>query len=234
MPVTVTWYGHGTFGIEADGKQVLLDPFFTGNPAVPQDVNVDDLNPSTILITHAHNDHVGDVFSIAKRSGAKVITINELANFLKNKGLENVVGGNHGGTIAFEGGSAKIVPAWHSSSYNDDDGSVVAPGIPAGLVVRFGGKTLYFAGDTALFGDMALIGEEGLDLAVLPIGDHFTMGPADAVRAAKLLNAKYVMPGHYNTFPLLQQDGQQFKTDLEAVTTSKGIILNPGESTEID
>ena len=234
MAVTVTWYGHGTFGIEADDKHVIVDPFFTGNPAVPESVKVDDLNPNTILITHAHNDHIGDVVAIAKRSGAKVVTLNEIAGVLKKKGLEDVEGGNFGGTIKFDGGSAKIVPAWHSSSYNDDDGSVVAHGIPSGLVVRIGGKTLYFAGDTGLFGDMALIGEEGLDLAVLPIGDYFTMGPDDAVRAAKLLKAKYVMPGHYNTFPLLEQDGDKFKADVEAATSSKCIILKPGESSEID
>lgn len=233
MSVSVIWYGHGTFGLEADGKLILIDPFFTGNPAVPKSVNVDELNPTTILITHAHNDHVGDVMSIAPRTDAKVITINELANYLKGRGLKDVAGGNFGGTIQFDGGSVKIVPAWHSSSYTDESGNVVANGIPSGMVVRFGGKTLYFAGDTGLFGDMALIGEEGLDLAVLPIGDNFTMGPADAVRAAKLLNAGTVIPGHYNTFPLIEQDGAQFKADIEAQTKSKAIILAPGESTEI-
>lgn len=232
MAVTITWYGHGTFGLEADGKQVIVDPFFTGNPAC--NTSPDDVNPSTILITHAHNDHVGDAVSIAKRTGAKIVTINELAGVLKSKGVSDAVGGNFGGTIAFDGGTAKIVPAWHSSTYNDDDGNVVAPGIPAGLVVRFGGKTIYFAGDTGLFGDMVLIGEEGLDLAVLPIGDHFTMGPADAIRAAKFLNAKAVTPGHYNTFPMIEQDGEKFITDIEAQTSSKGILLQPGESTEID
>lgn len=231
MTVTLTWYGHATFGLEADGKQVIIDPFFTGNPACKTDA--DEVNPSTILITHAHNDHVGDAVDIAKRTGAKIITINELANFLGTKGVEDVVGGNFGGTIAFDGGSAKIVPAWHSSSYNDEDGNIVANGIPAGLVVRFGGKTIYFAGDTGLFGDMALIGEEGLDLAVLPIGDHYTMGPADAVRAAKLLNARSVTPCHYNTMPLIEQDGARFIAEVEAATSSKGILLQPGESTEI-
>ena len=233
MAVTITWFGHATFGVEADGKQILVDPFFTGNPACPADVSADDLNPVAILITHAHNDHVGDAVAIAMRTGAKIITTVELASVLKGKGAPDVVGGNFGGTIAFDGGTAKIVPAWHSSTYSDDDGSVVAPGVPAGLVVRFGGKTIYFAGDTCLFGDMALIGEEGLDLAVLPIGDHFTMGPKDAVRAAKLLNAGAIIPCHYNTFPPIRQDGAQFATAVEAATSSRAIILQPGETTEI-
>lgn len=231
MTVTLTWYGHATFGLEADGKQIVVDPYFTGNPACTTDAN--DVHPSTILITHAHNDHVGDAVAIAKRTGAKIITINELANYLGTKGVE-AIGGNFGGTIQFDGGSAKIVPAWHSSSYNTEDDQLVAPGIPAGLVVRFGGKVIYFAGDTGLFGDMTLIGEEGLDLAVLPIGDHYTMGPADAVRAANLLNAKAVTPCHYNTMPRIEQDGAKFIADLEAATDSRGVLLAPGESTEID
>ena len=231
MTVKLTWYGHATWGLEAEGKQVIIDPFFTGNPACKTEAS--EVNPSTILITHAHNDHVGDAVDIAKRTGAKIITVNELANYLGAKDVD-VAGGNHGGTIAFDGGSAKFTQAWHSSSYNDENGNVVATGIPAGFIVRFGGKTMYFAGDTGLFGDMALIGDEGLDLAVLPIGDNFTMGPEDAVRAAKLLKAKAVAPGHYNTFPLIEQDGAKFIADVEAATDSKGILLQPGESVELD
>lgn len=231
MGVTLTWYGHGTFGLEADGIQIVIDPFFTGNPACT--TNPDDVNPSTILITHAHSDHVGDAVAIARRTGAKIITVNELAVYLGTQGVE-AAGGNHGGTIAFEGGSAKFTQAWHSSAYSDGDGNTVAPGVPAGFIVRFGGTTMYFAGDTGLFGDMKLIGEEGLDLAVLPIGDNYTMGPDDAVKAAGFLNAKAVIPGHFNTFPLIAQDGKKFVADVEANTTSKGILLEPGESIEID
>lgn len=231
MTVSLTWHGHGTFALESDGKQVLVDPFFSGNPACQ--ASAEDQNPVAILLTHAHNDHVGDTIPIARRTGAGVIAIVELANYLRGEGVENVKGGNHGGTIAFDGGTSKFVPAWHSSSFTLPDGTVTASGVPAGLVVRVGGKTVYFAGDTCLFGDMSLIGEEGLDLAVLPIGDNFTMGPADAVRAAKLLNAGAVIPCHYNTFPLIQQDAEKFKMDVESTTKSRCIVMQPGESIEV-
>jgi L-ascorbate metabolism protein UlaG (beta-lactamase superfamily) len=233
MTVRITWYGHATFGLEAAGTQVLIDPFFTGNPACPDRVNIGDLNPVVILITHGHNDHIGDTVALAKRTGAKVIGMVELVGFLGKKGVENTVGANFGGTVAFDGGSVKLVPAWHTSSYNDDDGTVVPLGIPAGLIVNFGGKTIYFAGDTCLFGDMALIGEEGLDVAVLPIGDHFTMGPKDAVRAARLLNAGTVIPCHYNTFPPIRQDADQWAADVKANTSSMALVLQPGESTQL-
>lgn len=231
MSLKLTWFGHSAFGLEADGKQVLIDPFFTGNPVCVD--KADDQKPVAILVTHAHNDHVGDAVSISERTGAPVITTFELANLLEGKGA-TAIGGNHGGTIAFDGGSAKITPAWHTSTYEEPDGTLSAPGVPAGFVVRFGGKTVYFAGDTCLFGDMALIGEEELDVAVLPIGDHFTMGPKDAVRAAKLLNATQVVPCHFNTFPPIQQDPASFKQELEAATDSTGIVLQPGESVELD
>ncbi len=231
MTVTLTWHGHSAFALEADGKQILIDPWFSGNPACQ--ASADDQNPVAILLTHAHNDHVGDTVSIAKRTDAKVIATAELAGLIGKLGVENAHGGNHGGTVAFDGGTSKFVPAWHTSSYTMPDGSVVAPGVPAGLVVRFAGKTIYFAGDTCLFGDMALIGEEGLDLAVLPIGDNYTMGPADAIKAARLLKAKAVVPCHYNTFPLLKQDGAQFARDIEAQTSSKAFVPQPGESIEV-
>lgn len=227
MSVTFKYHGHATFELTDGTTTVLVDPWFTGNPAGV--VSADDVNADTILITHAHGDHVGDGPAIAARTGATLITVNELANYLSAKGLENVVGGNHGGTIEFTGGSAKFTQAWHSSSYTDETGSV-APGVPAGFVVRYGGVAIYFAGDTALFGDMALIGEEGIDVAVLPIGDKFTMGPVDAVRAAKFVGAKTVIPSHFNTFPAIAQDGEAFAAAIAEKTSSKAVVLKPGET----
>jgi L-ascorbate metabolism protein UlaG (beta-lactamase superfamily) len=216
--------------LEDDGNTVLIDPFLTGNPSASH--AADDLHPHAILLTHAHNDHVGDAVAIGKRTGAKVIATAELGYWLQAQGVPGATPANHGGTVAFPGGSAKIVPAWHTSSYNEG-GATVAPGVPAGFVVRMGGKTVYFAGDTCLFGDMKLIGEEGLDVAVLPIGDHFTMGPKDAVRAAEFLAAMVVVPCHYNTFPPIEQDDQEFKRLLEEKTAARCVILEPGESFEL-
>ena len=227
--MNITWFGHSAFALEAEGKTVLVDPFLTGNPAntiAPATVDAD-----VILLTHAHNDHVGDTVEIAKRCNSTVIATFELANFIGSQGVETVIAGNHGGTAKFEGGSAKFVPAWHTSSYESEEG-VVAPGIPAGLVVRFGGKTTYFAGDTCLFLDMQLIGEEDLDIAVVPIGDLFTMGPRDATRAAKILRAASVIPCHYNTFPGIAQDATQFKQEVEAETASVVTIFEPGQTIE--
>lgn len=231
MTLKITWHGQSAFSFEANGKVVMTDPFLSGNPTSPTDPA--SVNPSTILLSHAHNDHVGDTVEIAKRTGAAVIATYELANYIGSQGVENVIGGNHGGTIAFDGGTTKFTPAWHTSSYSDGDGNVVAPGIPAGHVIRFGGKTIYFAGDTALFLDMQLIGEEGLDVAILPIGDHFTMGPKDALRAVKMLTPGTVIPCHYNTFPPIRQDAQAFKKDVEGQTSSMVVVLEPGESTEL-
>jgi L-ascorbate metabolism protein UlaG (beta-lactamase superfamily) len=220
------YIGHSAFELSNDEKSVLIDPFISGNPTAT--ASPDDFSPQTILLTHAHNDHVGDSVSIATRTGATIVATFELATYLGEKGAQTI-GGNHGGTIAFDGGTAKFTPAWHTSTYRDGD-AVVAPGVPAGIVVRFGGKTIYFAGDTCLFSDMRLIGEEGLDVAVIPIGDHFTMGPADAVRAVKFLEPQYVIPCHYNTFPPIKQDAGRFKAMVEEQTSARGIALAPGES----
>jgi L-ascorbate metabolism protein UlaG (beta-lactamase superfamily) len=225
----LTYIGHAAFHLESGGKSVLVDPFITGNPAAT--LPASQFSPQTIILTHAHNDHVGDTVEIAKRTGAKVISTFELGEWLEKQGV-NADYGNHGGTIAFDGGTTKMTPAWHTSSYDDGERGIVAPGVPAGQIVRFGSLTTYFAGDTCLFGDMKLIGEEGIDVAVLPIGDHFTMGPADAVRAVRFLEPRYVIPCHYNTFPPIKQDANQFARMVEEQTSARCLPLKPGESHE--
>ena len=228
--MNITWFGHSAFALEADGVTVLIDPFLSGNPA--NVVDAAGVAADTILLTHAHGDHVGDTVAIAKRTGATVVATAELAGWLVKQGVAKAEAGNHGGTIQFKGGSSKFVPAWHTSSYGTPDGDV-APGVPAGLVVRFGGKTIYFAGDTALFLDMQLIADEDLDVAVIPIGDRFTMGPKDALKAVHMLRAGTVIPCHYNTFPGIAQDVAAFKVAVEAETASKVLVLTSGESTGI-
>lgn len=225
----ITYFGHSAFQFEDGEHTVLLDPFLSGNPAAT--VSPDGLNPQTILLTHAHNDHVGDTFSIAERTGATVIATFELATYLGQKGLTTIPA-NHGGTVEFAGGSVKLTPAWHTSSYNDGT-SFVAPGVPAGMVIRFGGKTVYAAGDTCLFGDMALIAEEGLDAAILPIGDRFTMGPTDAARAAEMLRAGVVIPCHFDTYPPIEQDPFQFAKLVSARCSSAIEVLGVNDVVDL-
>ncbi len=220
------YIAHSAFELSDGGKSVLIDPFITGNPTTIEKAG--EFWPQTILLTHAHNDHVGDSVEISKRTGATLIGTYEIASYLGSKGA-NANPANHGGTVAFDGGTVKFTPAWHTSSY-EVDGAFIAPGLPAGMIVKFGGATIYFAGDTALFGDMKLIGEEGIDVAVLPIGDHFTMGPSDATRAVKMLEPKFVIPCHYNTFPPIVQDPQRFHAMVEEQTQARCMVLAPGES----
>ncbi|MFW6075213.1 MAG: metal-dependent hydrolase [Chloroflexota bacterium] len=233
---TLGYIGHSAFTIEHSGKTIAIDPFISGNPSAT--ISPDDVAPSVILLTHAHNDHVGDTVKIAKRTGAEVVATHELAGFLGSKGVENAVGMNHGGRYAFDGGTVKMVPAWHTSAYQEEDGTFVAPGVPAGLIVTLGEgedqKKIYFAGDTCVFFDMQLIGEEELDVAVLPVGDHFTMGPKDAIRALKFLRPKAVIPCHCNTFPLIEQNLDEFKKMVEDETQVKPVILDPGQTWEIE
>jgi L-ascorbate metabolism protein UlaG (beta-lactamase superfamily) len=227
----IEYIAHSAFSLSNDGGSILIDPFITGNPLATQ--TADDFSPQAIILTHAHNDHVGDTFEIAKRTGATVICTFELGEWLEGQGLETMNYGNHGGTLSFPGGTSKIVPAWHTSSYTTEDGQVVAPGVPAGQVVRYGGKTIYFAGDTCLFGDMRLIGEESIDIAVLPIGDHFTMGPEDAARAVRLIEPDIVIPCHYNTFPEIEQNPLAFKALVESTGSAVCEVLEPGQSLEL-
>jgi len=224
MTTRLTWYGHATLGLETGGFQVLIDPFFTGNPAAS--VSADKVIADYILITHGHGDHVGDAIPIAKRTQATVISNHEIATWAGNQGVKSH--GQHlGGGYNHPFGYLKLTLALHGSALPDgSDG-----GNPAGfLLTTLDEKKIYLAGDTGLFGDMALIGEEGLDLAVIPIGDNFTMGPDDALRAVKLLKPKVVIPIHFGTWDLIAQDAAAWADRVNKQTGTQVVVLKPGES----
>jgi L-ascorbate metabolism protein UlaG (beta-lactamase superfamily) len=221
MP-TLTYYGHATWGLKTRDTQILIDPFFTGNGQSP--VAAGDLTANFIILTHAHGDHYGDTVEIAKRTGATVISNFEIVNYVQKQGVSHAHPLHLGGGANFPFGRVKLTVAHHGSSFPDG----TYGGNPAGILLEIEGSRIYDAGDTALFSDMRLIGQPGLDVALLPIGDNFTMGPDDAVEAAKLLHARTVVPQHYNTWPLIAQDPEAFKRKVESSTDSKVVILNPG------
>ncbi|MDW0118475.1 metal-dependent hydrolase [Sporosarcina thermotolerans] len=224
----ISYHGHSVVKIETAGKTILIDPFITGNELT--DLKASDQTPDVILLTHGHNDHVGDTIEIAKRYNPLIVAPNELAVYLGWQGL-NTHGMNIGGMNEFEFGSVKLTQAFHSSSYTTDENEIIYTGMPSGILFTAEGKTVYHAGDTSLFGDMALIGKrQTIDVAFLPIGDNFTMGPEDAAVAVELLNPKLVVPIHYNTFPPIRQNPQQFKN---LVSTHEVNIMQAGDSIEI-
>ncbi|WP_459556986.1 metal-dependent hydrolase [Lacunimicrobium album] len=224
---TITWLGHSCFLIETNGATILMDPFLADNPAAT--VKPEDLDPDVIILTHGHGDHVADAAPIAMRAGSLVVSTFEVCNWMEKQGVAQTHAMNHGGSHKFEFGVVKFTQAVHSSSM--PDGSY--GGQPAGVLLKLIDGTIYHAGDTALFSDMKLIGEEGIDIAILPIGDNYTMGPTDAVRAAEFLQAKRVIPCHYNTWEVIAQDGKAFASKLREVTGFEGVILKVGESVEI-
>lgn len=223
MAITYTWFGHGTSGLEIGGFKLVIDPYFTDNPAAS--TTVDQVAADFILVSHGHGDHVGDVEPLAKRTGALVIANHEIATWFEAKGLQTH--GQHiGGGHQHPFGHLKLTMAEHGSKLPDGSNG----GNPAGFLIAAEGKKIYLACDTGLFGDMQLIGAEGLDLAVLPIGDNYTMGPDDALKAVKLLEPKHVIPIHYNTWDLIKQDGQAWAQRVEKETRVKAHALKPGES----
>ncbi len=224
MSTKVFWYGHATLGLETGGYKILVDPFFSGNPATS--VKPEKVEADFILVSHGHGDHIGDTVAIAKRTGATVISNFEITNWLGAKGVQTHA--QHiGGGFRHPFGYLKLTLALHGSAL--PDGSY--GGNPTGfLLTTNDGQKIYLACDTGLFGDMRLIGEEGIDLAVLPIGDNYTMGPQDALRAVKLLTPKHVIPIHYNTWDLIAQDVNAWAKQVEAETSTKALILKPGES----
>ncbi len=220
----MTWLGHASFALEIDGYKVLLDPFLTGNPKATADP--DALEADFILISHGHGDHVGDAVDIAKRTGALVIANNEIAGWFKKQGVE--AHGQHlGGGYNYPFGYVKLTIAHHGSQLPDgSDG-----GNPAGFLITLkDGKKVYFACDTGLFYTMKLYGDEGIDLAVLPIGDNFTMGPDDAFRAVELLRPEAVIPVHFDTWGLIEQDAGAWVDRVNAETNVEAVLLAPGDT----
>ncbi|MFO7952553.1 MAG: metal-dependent hydrolase [Bacillota bacterium] len=217
----LTFLGHACFLLEEKGKETLLfDPYIKDNPV--SSLSIDEIKTDYILVSHAHHDHLGDTHNIAHNNASLIISTAEIARQAKEKGL-NAHAQHLGGRHTYPFGSVKLTLAFH--------GSGIAGGHACGFVVNYYGKNIYFAGDTALFGDMKLIGElDSLDLALLPIGDNFTMGPDDAVLAASYLQAKEVIPYHYNTWELIKADPENFKEKVEHKTNSRVIILQPGEN----
>jgi len=225
--IRITWYGHACFHLDVNGVHLLIDPFLTGNPLAtvrPQDVTAD-----FILVSHGHGDHLGDTVSIAKRTGAKVISNYEIVTWLGSQGLENLHAQHIGGGHNYPWGRLKLTIAHHGSGL--PDGSY--GGNPAGFLLYVDDKKIYHACDTALFYDMTLIGQQGIDLAMLPIGDNFTMGPDDALHAVKLIQPQRAIPIHYNTFDVIKQNPHEWARRVETETSTQVSVMQPGEAIEI-
>jgi L-ascorbate metabolism protein UlaG (beta-lactamase superfamily) len=220
----IRFLGHACVELSDGDARVLVDPFLTGNPTAA--ASADELEPTTILLTHGHADHIGDTVAIAKRTGAPVWTMVETATELGEEGVE-AVGFNLGGTVTADWGSAKLVPAWHSSATPKG-----TPTTAAGLVVELGGKRIYHLGDTCLFSDLQLVRRLSgpIDVALMPIGGHYTMDRFEAVVAAEFVGADVVIPIHYNTFPPVETDAQAFKSDVQNAGFAQVVVLEPGES----
>ncbi len=226
-----TWHGHATWLLEIGRQRVLIDPYFSDNPAAK--TSADDVAAEFILLTHGHEDHTADAVKIAKRTGAKVLCNWEIHLWLQKQGISNTTPMNTGGSVKTPFGHVKSTIAHHSSSMPDG----TYAGNPNGYLITFGDQSsarrVYFAGDTALFLDMQLYGRGGLDLAVLPIGDVFTMGTDDSIEAIKLLQPKRVAPSHYNTWPPIEQDAEAWAERVNEETKTAAVVPKVGEGFEI-
>jgi L-ascorbate metabolism protein UlaG (beta-lactamase superfamily) len=223
MSISFTWLGHAAFLFDIDGRALVIDPFLTNNPLGARPAS--EINAELILLTHAHGDHLGDTVDIAKRTSAKVVSNAEIANWMQKQGVQNAHGQNTGGSYEHDFVKVKQTIAFHSSSFPDG----TYGGNPNGFIITTkNNKNIYFAGDTSLFSDMQLIGEAGIDIAFLPIGDNFTMGPEDSLNAIKYLRPRLVVPMHYNTWPLIAVDVAGWADRVNRSTTAQPIVLDPG------
>ena len=225
MPTKVTWLGHATWLVNTGQHSIVVDPFLDDSPAAP--LKSKDIAADFVLVSHGHFDHVADAAKIANRTGAMVISNYEICQWLAGQGVKNTLGMNLGGSAPVAFGRVKLTLALHSSQLPDG----AYGGNPAGFLLTLtSGPKIYFACDTGLFGDMKLIGAAGIDLAVLPIGDVFTMGPDDAVEATKFIAPRRVAASHYNTWPPIAQDGEQWAARIRKETKAEPIVLQPGET----
>lgn len=227
MSLTLTWYGHAAFGLDVNGTKLLVDPFLNDNPASA--VKADEVDADFILVSHGHGDHIGDAIAIAKRTGALIISTYEVASWFENQGLK--AHSQHiGGGFQYPFGYLKLTIAVHGSRLPDG----TCGGNPAGFLLTTPTEEMvYLACDTGLFTDMRLIGEEGIDLAALPIGDNYTMGPDDALRAVNLLEPKHVIPVHYSTWEIIEQDPYAWAERVKQETAAIPHVLQPGESFQL-
>ncbi|MGG4440091.1 metal-dependent hydrolase [Brevibacillus fortis] len=224
----IRFHGHSSVQVTSEGHSIMIDPFISGSPVAA--TKLEDISVQYILLTHGHQDHILDAVELAKKNDATIVATHELATYLSWQGVKTI-SMNLGGSVKLPFGKVKMTQAFHSSGVVlDDEKQIVYMGMPAGFVIELGGKTIYHAGDTGLFGDMKLIGEfHNIDLAFLPIGDVFTMGPEDALVAAEWVQADFVVPIHYDTFPPIKQDGEAFVAEL-AEKDIRGKALKPGET----
>ena len=235
----IRFLGHSCFELSDGSSSVLIDPFLKPNNPVAT-VTGEEVEPNSILVTHGHVDHLADAVGIATRTGATCAAIVELAEWLKEQGVEDVLDPNLGGTVDFPWGWAKLVQAFHTSTMPGSSEAPFSPthgtsiGVAAGWVVNIGDKTVYHLGDTALFGDLELIARRTpVDVALIPVGGHYTMDRHDAVVAAEMVGAATVIPMHHTTFPPIQTDLEAFKADVEEQTNSKVELLEPGETISV-